>query len=69
MGLDMYLEGSFSTRAYRQPTDQQYADMREGKEVTVKRSPELEDALTAIGFENAPIDLSLIHISEPTRPY
>ena len=56
MGLDMYLEGSFSTRAYIQPTDQQYTDMREGKEVTVKRSPELEDALTAIGFENAPIE-------------
>ena len=38
MGLDMYLEGSFSKRAYVQPTDQQYADMREGKEVTVERS-------------------------------
>ena len=50
MGLDMYLEGSFSTPTYIKPTDQQYADMREGKEVTVKRSPELEDALTAIGF-------------------
>ena len=31
MGLDMYLEGSFSTRAYERPTDQDYADMREGK--------------------------------------
>ena len=37
MGLDMYLEGSFSTRAYTQPTDQDYADMREGKKVTVER--------------------------------
>ena len=63
MGLDMYLEASFSTRAYIQPTDQQYADMREGKEVTVKRSPELEDALTAIGFENAPIDHSYNHMT------
>ena len=34
MGLDMYLEASFSTRAYIQPTDQQYADMREGKAVS-----------------------------------
>ena len=63
MGLDMYLEGSFSTRAYIQPTDQQYADMREGKEVTVKRSPELEDALTAIGFEDAPIEHQYNHMT------
>ena len=61
MGLDMYLEASFSTRAYIQPTEQQYADMREGKEVTVKRSPELEDALTAIGFKDAPIDHAYNH--------
>ena len=38
MGLDMYLEGSFSRRAYVRPTDQDYTDMREGKEVTVKKS-------------------------------
>ena len=63
MGLDMYLEGSFSTRAYIQPTDQQYADMREGKEVTVKRSPELQDALTAIGFEDAPIEHQYNHMT------
>ena len=63
MGLDMYLEGSFSTRAYIQPTEQQYADMREGKEVAVKRSPELEDALTAIGFEAAPIDHQYNHMT------
>ena len=55
MGLDMYLEGSFSTRAYRQPTDQQYADMREGKEVKIEKSSELEDAIAAIGFQDAPI--------------
>ena len=63
MGLDMYLEGSFSTRAYIQPTDQQYADMREGKEVTVKRSPELEDALNAIGLQDAPIDHQYNHMT------
>ena len=51
MGLDMYLEGSFSTRAYIQPTEQQYADMREGKEVTVEQSPELKDAIAAIGLK------------------
>jgi len=56
MGLDMYLEGSFSTRAYIRPTDQDYIDMREGKEVKVERSTELEDAIAAIGFEDAPID-------------
>ena len=55
MGLDMYLEGSFSTRAYERPTDQDYADMREGKEVKIEKSPELKDAISAIGFENAPI--------------
>ena len=56
MGLDMYLEASYSTRAFQRPTDQDYADMREGKEVKVKRSIELEDAIAAIGFEDAPID-------------
>ena len=55
MGLDMYLEGCFSTRAFERPTDQDYADMREGKEVKVARSMELEDAISAIGFEDAPI--------------
>ena len=63
MGLDMYLEGSFSTRAYIQPTDQQYADMREGKEVTVEKSQALIDALTAIGFENAPIEHQYNHMT------
>jgi len=56
MGLDMYLEASFSTRAYVRPTDQDYADMREGKEVTLEKSRELKNAIAAIGFENAPID-------------
>ena len=56
MGLDMYLEGSFSTRAFVRPTDQDYADMREGKEVKIEKSPEFEDAIAAIGFEDAPID-------------
>ena len=37
MGLDMYLEGSFSTRAFVRPTDQDYADMREGKEVKIEK--------------------------------
>ena len=63
MGLDMYLEASFSTKAYIQPTDQQYADMREGKEVTHKRSSELEEALTAIGLENAPIEHQYNHMT------
>ena len=55
MGLDMYLEGSFSTRAYVSPTDADYEAMREGQEVTVSKSPELIDAIAAIGFEDAPI--------------
>ena len=55
MGLDMYLEGSFSTRAYVSPTDADYEAMREGQEVTVNKSPELIDAIAAIGFEDAPI--------------
>ena len=52
----MYLEGSFSTRAYKKPTDQDYIDMREGKEVKIEQSPELKDAISTIGFEDAPID-------------
>ena len=63
MGLDMYLEGSFSTRAYERPTDQDYADMREGKEVKIEKSPEFEDAIAAIGFENAPIDYAYNHFT------
>ncbi len=59
----MYLEGSFSTRAYIQPTDQQYADMREGKEVTVEKSQALIDALSFIGFENAPIEHQYNHMT------
>ena len=63
MGLDMYLEGSFSTKAYIQPTDEQYVEMREGKEVQVKRSPELEDALNAIGLQDAPIEHQYNHLT------
>ena len=63
MGLDMYLEASFSTRAYERPTDQDYADMREGKEVEVKKSTEFEDAIAAIGFEDAPIDHAYNHFT------
>ena len=63
MGLDMYLEGSFSTRAYERPTDQDYADMREGKEVKIEKSPEFEDAIAAIGFEDAPIDYAYNHFT------
>ena len=55
MGLDMYLEASFSTRAYERPTDQDYADMREGKEVKIEKSFEFEEAISSIGFEDAPI--------------
>ena len=63
MGLDMYLEGSFSKRAYVQPTDQQYADMREGKEVTVEKSQALIDALEATGLQNAPIEHEWNHLT------
>ena len=61
MGLDMYLEASFSTRAYERPTDQDYADMREGKEVKIEKSSEFEDAISSIGFEDAPIDYEYNH--------
>ena len=59
----MYLEGSFSTRAYERPTDQDYADMREGKEVKIEKSSELKDAIAAIGFEAAPIDHQYNHMT------
>ena len=61
MGLDMYLEGSFSTRAYVRPTDADYEARQEGKEIQLKKSPELEDAIAAIGFEDAPIDHQYNH--------
>ena len=63
MGLDMYLEGSFSRRAYIRPTNQDYADMREGKEVTVKKSQALIDALEATGLQNAPIEHYSNHLT------
>ena len=59
----MYLEGSFSRRAYVRPTDQDYADMREGKEVTVKKSQALIDALEATGLQNAPIEHEWNHLT------
>ena len=55
MGLDMYLEASFSTRAYVSPTDADYEAMREGEEVKLEKSSELENAISSIGFEDAPI--------------
>ena len=63
MGLDMYLEGSFSTPSYIRPTDADYEARQEGKEIVVKRSPELEDALNAIGFQDAPIDHAYNHMT------
>ena len=63
MGLDMYLEASFSTRAYERPTDQDYADMREGKEVKIEKSFEFEEAISSIGFEDAPIDYAYNHFT------
>ena len=63
MGLDMYLEGSFSTPSYIRPTDADYEARQEGKEIVVKRSPELEDALNAIGFQNAPIAHAYNHMT------
>ena len=63
MGLDMYLEASFSTRAYVSPTDADYEAMREGEEVKVEKSRELKNALDAIGFENAPIQHQFNHFT------
>jgi len=63
MGLDMYLEGSFSTPSYIRPTDADYEARQEGKELIIKRSPELEDALNAIGFQDAPIDHAYNHMT------
>ena len=59
----MYLEGSFSRRAYVRPTDQDYADMREGKEVTIEKSQALIDALEATGLQNAPIEHHWNHLT------
>ena len=59
----MYLEGSFSTRAYVSPTDADYEAMREGEEVKVEKSRELKNAIDAIGFEAAPIDHAFNHFT------
>ena len=61
MGLDMYLEGSFSAPAYVSPTDADYEAMREGKEVKLEKSRELKNAIAGIGFEDAPIDHAYNH--------
>ena len=61
MGLDMYLEASFSTRAYVSPTDADYEARQEGKEIQLKKSPEFEDAIAAIGFQDAPIQYQWNH--------
>ena len=63
MGLDMYLEGSFSIRAYVPPTDADYEAMREGQEVVVQKSSELIDALEAVGLQNAPIEHQYNHMT------
>ena len=59
----MYLEGSFSTRAYIRPTDADYEAMREGEEIQLKKSPEFEDAIAAIGFQDAPINHAYNHFT------
>ena len=63
MGLDMYLEGSFSIRAYVPPTDADYEAMREGQEVKVQKSSELIDALEAAGLQDAPIEHQYNHMT------
>ena len=59
----MYLEGSFSTRAYIRPTDADYEAMREGEEIQLKKSPEFEDDIAAIGFQDAPINHAYNHFT------
>ena len=61
MGLDMYLEGSFSAPAYVSPTDADYEARQEGKEIQLKKSPEFKDAIAAIGFQDAPIQYQWNH--------
>ena len=59
----MYLEGSFSTRAYKSPTENDYKAMHKGQEVTLDKSLELQEALTTIGFEDAPIQHQWNHFT------
>ena len=47
MGLDMYFEGTFSTRAFTERDPKNYAI-----------NPDFESALESIGFENAPVEFS-----------
>ena len=47
MGLDMYFEGTFSTRAFTERDPKNYAI-----------DPDFESTLESIGFENAPVEFS-----------
>ena len=50
MGLDMYFEGTFSTRAF---TERKFDDRR-----NAEIDPDFETALESIGFENAPVEFT-----------
>ncbi len=50
MGLDMYFEGTFSTRAF---TERKFDDRR-----NAEIDPDFETTLESIGFENAPIEFT-----------
>ena len=50
MGLDMYFEGTFSTRAF---TERKFDDRR-----NAEIDPDFETTLESIGFENAPIEIT-----------
>ena len=43
------------------PTDADYEAMREGEEVKLEKSSELKDAISSIGFEDAPIHIQWNH--------
>ena len=47
MGLDMYFEGTFSTKAFTERDPKNYAI-----------DPDFESALESIGFENAPVEFN-----------
>ena len=52
MGLDMYFEGTFSTRAFSERDPNNYK--RENVEIDL----DFEATLESIGFENAPIEFT-----------
>ena len=52
MGLDMYFEGTFSTRAFSERDPNNYK--RENVEIDL----DFEATLESIGFENAPVEFS-----------